>query len=64
MIESKRIQSDGSPAEMPTPDGQQRDQSRREAIIRMAAYTTPVMLAMLTSEKAIAVSTGWYRKES
>ena len=34
------------------------DASRREAILKMAAYTAPVMLAMLTSEKAMAVSPG------
>jgi hypothetical protein len=34
------------------------DASRRQAILKMAAYTAPVMLAMLTSEKAMAVSPG------
>jgi hypothetical protein len=32
------------------------DASRRHAMLKMAAYTAPVMLAMLTSEKAMAVS--------
>jgi hypothetical protein len=42
-----------------TPDAS-RDASRREAILKMAAYTAPAMLAMLTSEKAMAVSpTTW-----
>jgi hypothetical protein len=33
------------------------DASRRQAIMKMAAYTAPIMLAMLTSEKAPAAST-------
>jgi hypothetical protein len=32
------------------------DASRRQAILKMAAYTAPVMLAVLTSEKAMAGS--------
>jgi hypothetical protein len=34
------------------------DASRRQAILKMAAYTAPVMLAVLTSEKAMAISLG------
>lgn len=33
------------------------DASRRQAILKMAGYTAPIMLAMLTSEKAPAAST-------
>jgi hypothetical protein len=33
------------------------DEARREAMLRLAKYTAPVMLAMLVSEKAMAVST-------
>jgi hypothetical protein len=33
------------------------DQTRREAMLRMAKYTAPVMLGMLVSEKAMAAST-------
>ena len=32
------------------------DQDRREAIIRLAKYTAPAMLAMLLSEKAMAAT--------
>jgi hypothetical protein len=31
--------------------------SRRQAMMKMAAYTAPVLLMVLTSEKAMAVST-------
>ena len=33
------------------------DTSRRDAMLKMAAYTAPVLLMALTSEKAMAVST-------
>jgi hypothetical protein len=32
------------------------DQDRREAILRLAKYTAPAMLAMLLSNKAMAAS--------
>jgi hypothetical protein len=35
------------------------DSSRREAMLKMAAYTAPVLLMTLTSEKAMAVSGQW-----
>jgi len=57
-MESDQDQGNGLPSDAPAHDAQ-RDQSRREAILRMAAYTAPVMLAVLTSEKAMATSTGW-----
>lgn len=33
------------------------DQDRREAIIRLAKYTAPAMLAMLLSDKTMAAGT-------
>jgi hypothetical protein len=35
------------------------NKSRREAILKMAKYTAPVMLGMLVSEKAMAHSSTW-----
>jgi hypothetical protein len=32
------------------------DESRREAMLRLAKYTAPVMLAVLLSEKAVGAS--------
>lgn len=36
--------------------GDDTDQDRREAILRLAKYTAPAMLAMLLSDKAMAAS--------
>jgi hypothetical protein len=36
--------------------------SRRKAMMKMAAYTAPVLLTVLTSQKAVAVSGGGYWK--
>lgn len=49
MAEHQTAREASSPSE-PT------DQSRRQAIAKMAAYTAPVMLGMLVSEKALATS--------
>jgi hypothetical protein len=51
MIEDDRVEK--------KPNARDEDTSRREAILRMAAYTAPAMLAVLTSEKAMAVSPIW-----
>jgi hypothetical protein len=36
--------------------GEDTDQDRREAILRLAKYTAPAMLAMLLSDKAVALT--------
>jgi hypothetical protein len=37
--------------------GDDTDRDRREAILRLAKYTAPAMLAMLLSDKAMAAGT-------
>jgi hypothetical protein len=53
MSDTERSGSDGP---LPT-DPDSAVQERRQAMLRFAAYTAPVMLAMLTSENAMAAST-------
>lgn len=39
--------------------GEDTDQDRREAILRLAKYTAPAMLAMLLSDKTMAATTNF-----
>jgi hypothetical protein len=50
-VQNSEPRQDNAPAEE-TAEGV--SQSRREAMLRMAKYTAPVMLGMLVSEKAMA----------
>jgi hypothetical protein len=47
---------DGTLNETPIDDEKAKFESRRKAMLKMAAYTAPVLLMTLTSEKAVAVS--------
>jgi hypothetical protein len=49
--EIKQVDQSANPVELVA------DEGRREAMIRLAKYTAPVMLAVLLSEKAVAAST-------
>jgi hypothetical protein len=37
-------------------DGEETDQARRDAVLRLAKYTAPAMLALLLSNKAAVAS--------
>jgi hypothetical protein len=47
-----------TPAETPVEKEDAVVASRRKAMMKMAAYTAPVLLTVLTSQKALAVSGG------
>ena len=51
-------QGDGCEADHRLADqaGGDADQTRRDAIVRLAKYTAPAMLAMLLNDKAMAAS--------